>query len=101
MDPKVVWLAAALDDLDEIASYIAQDSVSYAAAVVRKIRNAARDLSRFPRMGPRVPEWDDDNLRQRIIYSYRLIYRINDQRIEILCVIHGARLLPQSIRRRS
>jgi toxin ParE1/3/4 len=70
---EVVWLSAALDDLDAIADYIAADSPRYAAVVVERFKSATRDLGRFPRMGPRVREWDDDTYRQRIIYSYRLI----------------------------
>ena len=52
-------------------------------------------------MGGIVPEWDDDTLRQRIVYSDRLIYRVRDERVEVLTVIHGARLLPGSIRSRN
>ena len=95
---QVVWLPAALDDLDGIADYIAADSPRYAAAVVERFKAASRDLARFPRIGPRVREWDDDSYRQRIIYSYRLIYRLRDDRVEILAVIHGARLLPDDLR---
>ena len=97
---KVVWLPAALDDLDAIATYIAADSPRYAASVVQRVKAASRDLRRFPGMGAIVPEWDDDSYRQRIIYNYRLIYRIRGKRVEILAVIHGARLLPQDLRNR-
>ncbi len=50
----------------------------------------------------RVPEWNDDAVRQRIIYSYRLIFRVlhDARRIEVLAVIHGARLLPDEIHER-
>jgi toxin ParE1/3/4 len=61
---------------------------------------AARELADFPNMGAIVSEWNDERYRQRIVYSYRLIYRTTDDRVEILTVIHGARLLPGSIRTR-
>ena len=51
-------------------------------------------------MGPAVPEWDDDAYRQRIVYGYRLIYRLRGDRVEILAVIHSARLLPDGLRDR-
>jgi addiction module RelE/StbE family toxin len=97
---EVVWLAQALDDLDAIAEYIVADSTRYAAAVVERFLTAAQDLAQFPRMGPSVPEWNDPSYRQRIIYSYRLIYRLREDRAEILAVIHGARLLPDDLRLR-
>lgn len=100
MAHQVDWLRAAAEELDEIASYIAQDSARYAGIVAEKILTAARELAKFPNMGGIVPEWDDDTLRQRIIYGYRLIYRVKNDRVEVLAVIHGARLLPGSVRRR-
>src|SRR5258705_8039271 len=97
---EVVWLSEALDDLDAIAEYIAADSPRYAAAVVERFLSTSGDLSQFPRMGPAVPEWDDNAYRQCIVYSYRLIYRLRGDRVEILAVIHGARLLPDGLRER-
>ncbi len=98
MAHQVVWLSAAVDDLDEIATYIAADSPRYAGIVTEKILAGARELADFPHMGAIVREWNDEAYRQRIIYSYRLIYRIRPDRVEVLTVIHGARLLPGSIR---
>jgi plasmid stabilization system protein ParE len=101
MAAKVVWLRAALADLERIGETIEIDSPAYAGVVVKKLYDATQDLSRFPRMGRRVPEWDDDAYRERIVYSYRVIYRIvSDERIELLGFIHGARLLPDEVRDR-
>jgi addiction module RelE/StbE family toxin len=98
---EVIWLAPAADELDEIAAYIAKDSPRYAAIVVERILSAAQKLADFPGMGGIVPLWNDHDYRQIIIYSYRLIYRVRTARVEILTVHHGARLLPDSIRRRT
>jgi plasmid stabilization system protein ParE len=40
-----------------------------------------------------VPEFDNDHIRERFIYSYRMIFRVDGQRILIIAVIHGRRLL--------
>lgn len=40
-----------------------------------------------------MPEIDDKNIRERFIYSYRLVYQIRQQRIVVVAVIHGKRLL--------
>ncbi len=101
MDGQVVWLRAALDDLDKIGSYIASDSPRYAANFMARVLSTAAELYQFPRMGPRVPEWDRDDLRQRIIHRYRLIYRLKPGRIEILGVLHGARMLPDAMKNRA
>ena len=65
MSHRVVWSRRALQDVEAIADYIAQDSPAYAAAVVRRIVHQTRLLSRFPRSGRKVPEFDDEDIRER------------------------------------
>jgi plasmid stabilization system protein ParE len=90
---EVVWSPRAIDDVQAIAAYISIDSTAYAAAVVRKILTATRNLSHFPFSGRVVPEFDDESLREQFAYSYRIIYRIQDQTVMIAAVIHGKQLL--------
>jgi toxin ParE1/3/4 len=71
---RVVWSPRALADVEAIAAYIALDSATYAKAVVRTIVWSTRTLARFPRSGRKVPEFDDENTRELIAYSYRIIY---------------------------
>jgi len=42
-------------------------------------------------MGRVVPEMGDESIRERFIYSYRLVYRIEPERILVVAVIHGKR----------
>ena len=93
MDYRVSWSPTALDDVDAVAEYISRDSGAYARAVVTKIRDTARMLRRFPNAGRVVPELGDYTIRERFVYSYRLIYRIRDDRVLIVAVVHGRRLL--------
>ncbi|HLL70633.1 MAG TPA: type II toxin-antitoxin system RelE/ParE family toxin [Pyrinomonadaceae bacterium] len=90
---EVVWSPRAIDDVEAIAAYISIDSPAYAAAVVKKILTATRNLSRFPFSGRTVPEFEDESLREQLVYSYRVIYRIQDQTVTIAAVIHGRQLL--------
>jgi addiction module RelE/StbE family toxin len=93
MAHRVVWSQRAVQDLEAIAEYIAQDSPAYAAGVVRRIINQTKSLSRFPHSGRKVPEFDDENIRELLAYSYRVIYRIQEEEVLIAAVIHGKRLL--------
>ena len=90
---EVVWSHEATEDLESIAEYISRDSVFYARAVVTKILAVSRKIPDFPLIGRIVPEIGDKNIRERLIYSYRLVYRIEPQRILIVAVIHGKRLI--------
>ena len=94
---QVVWSPNAIEDVDEIASYIAKDSVAYAAAVVRKILDTTRNLSNFPLSGRIVAELGDPAIREKLVYSYRIIYRVEAETITVAAVIHGKRLLDSEI----
>lgn len=93
MDYKVVWSPAALEDVESLAEYIARDSEFYARAVVDKTLDMARKLKDFPSAGRIVPELDDETIRERFVYSYRLVYRLKGNTITILAILHGKRLL--------
>lgn len=89
MAQKVIWSQAASDDLQGIVAFIERDSPRYAAAVADKIVRLARALPQFPRIGRMVPEYGRDDIRERFVYSYRLMYQISDDAIVVLAIIHG------------
>jgi toxin ParE1/3/4 len=91
MARKVAWAYAAEEDLDAATAYIHRDSPAYAASFVIRALQAGRSLSELAERGHMVPEFRDKNIREIFVYSYRLIYRIEDDRISILGLIHGRR----------
>ncbi|MCF6285806.1 MAG: type II toxin-antitoxin system RelE/ParE family toxin [Candidatus Hydrogenedentes bacterium] len=93
MDLKLRWSPEAAEDLESIADYIARDSEYYARAVVSEIVSVSRTLREFPLMGRVVPELGDKHVRERFVYSYRLVYRVEPERVLIVAIIHGKRLL--------
>jgi len=99
MDHRVTWSPEALDDVVAIADYIERDSPVYARAVVQKILASTRTLQRFPRAGRTVPELDDEEIRELLVYSYRVIYRVRDLTVLVAAVIHGKRELAPLVER--
>jgi len=93
MDLEVKWSPEATEDLESIAGYIARDSEFYARAVVTEILAISHNIPGFPLIGRIVPEIGDEHIRERLEYSYRLVYRIESRRILVVAVIHGKRLL--------
>ncbi len=89
MARRVAWSARALADVEAVASYIAADSQAYARNVVRRILGCTAPLAKFPHSGRKVPEFDDETIREVIVYSYRIIYEIGDSEVVIAAVIHG------------
>ncbi len=93
MADRIVWSRRAAQDLDSITDYIAADSPAYAGVVLRNIVNQTRVLAHFPRVGRKVPEFDDENIRELVVYNYRIIYRLQNEEALIVAVIHGKRIL--------
>ncbi|MBW4511251.1 MAG: type II toxin-antitoxin system RelE/ParE family toxin [Scytonematopsis contorta HA4267-MV1] len=88
---QIEWSPTALEDVEVIAGYIARDSMSYAAAVIKKILDVTDELSKDPYSGKPVPEFDDKNVREFAAFSYRVIYRIKGEKITIASVIYKER----------
>lgn len=88
---RLEWTEPAVEDLQGIVDYIARDSPLYANAVAEKVVLAVERLVSFPRSGRIVPEAEDPRIREIIVQSYRVVYRIKQRQVQILAVIHGAR----------
>ena len=84
----VIWSIPAKQDLKKIYDYIARDSKYYAEKVSEDILERSEKLNEFPEIGRIVPEIGEVNIREVIVYSYRLIYEISSDKIEVLALIH-------------
>jgi len=93
MARRVVWSPRALADVESIAAYIAVDSAYYATTVVRRIIELTRSLADFPLAGRKVPEFDNQDIRELLVYSYRIIYLVEGDQVTIASVIHGRQML--------
>ena len=83
------WTAHAKLQVRHIHDYIAQDSVLYAKRVSEELVKKTTGLDELPRKGRKVPELNDDAVRELALYSYRILYEIkSDNLIEVLAVIH-------------
>jgi toxin ParE1/3/4 len=89
---EVVWAPQAIADVEAIRTYIARDSPHSADLLVAALVAAVSRLETSPRSGRIVPEIGDDALREVIHGNYRIVYRLRDERVEIVTVFHGARL---------
>jgi plasmid stabilization system protein ParE len=91
---RVRWTTGARSDLREIRAYIARDSERYAAALVKRIRESAARLGRFPGLGAIVEQWNREDLKEIIVGNYRVVYQFMPREVWIVGVIHAARRLP-------
>ena len=73
---KISWTQLAVQDLEDIREFIAQDSERYAIITVNKIFLSADNLLEYPEIGRIVPEIATPRIRELIIGNYRLIYHL-------------------------
>ena len=90
---KLVWSEEAYHDLDDITDFILKGSPRYAQIVGEAIILASEQALESPYLGRVVPELKNENLREKIVYSYRLIYRVSEESILVVAILHGARHL--------
>ena len=92
MPLPIHWTDPALDDLESIFQFIAHDAPAYAHQFVLAIMHAIDRLEDFPLSGRKVPEANNDNVREVIFQGYRILYWIiNNLRIDVIAVMHGSR----------
>jgi len=90
---KLHWTPKAHEDLNEIRQYIEKDDPEAAIDVVLNIINRAEQLREFPESGPLMQEkrWKNDRMRTLTIGRYLVFYRIDDDWISVIRVLHAAR----------
>ena len=89
----VIITETAYVDLEDIENYIAQDSPVIARRFILRIFDRIDQLSEYPQSGKFVPEIHDQSIRELLLNKYRIIYQLQENKINILRVVHGARLL--------
>jgi toxin ParE1/3/4 len=91
MARRIVWAPSARNDLESIFEYLRKTSPLYAKRFLIKIRESARSLKEFPDRGRFLPEYPESGVREIFVDSFRLMYRIVHDSIEIVGVVHTAR----------
>src|SRR3954451_22568977 len=85
------WSESAVKDVEDICNYIAIDSEEYARNIAWRIIDTIETIATFPYSGRMVPEFNNEMIREKIFLNYRIIYRINENIMEIVRIIHHAR----------
>jgi plasmid stabilization system protein ParE len=86
----------ALNDLDEIWNFIANDSVDAANRVESAILSACRSLARHPLLGAKRMEITPLPVRFWTVTKYPnyiVVYRPGSEPLQIISVVHGKRNL--------
>lgn len=92
----VSFAASAITDLEAVGDwYESQGVPDVARSIVLDVITRAEQLSRFPEMGRIVPEFEVPWLRELIMPPFRLVYRIDKERVRVVRVWRSERLMEE------
>jgi len=96
---KVRITQAAETDIQDIWSYIAADSPANADRFILEMEKQLHTLEHFPQRCPLIPENEHlgTHYRHLLQGDYRTLFRIAGKTVYVARVIHGARLLDDSL----
>jgi toxin ParE1/3/4 len=92
-----LWSKRARADLEAIGDYIAMDDPVAAERWVGKLMEKAKLAAQVPRLGRGVPELGREDLREVLLRSYRIVYRIRGDEVQVITVFEGHRLFPPDV----
>ncbi len=93
---RLIWTEPALQDLEQIADYIALDDPMAAKRLVRKVFTKAELLQDFPEMCSVPHDLPDSRYRHLVVSPLRIFYRIHSDSVFIVYVMRSERLLRAS-----
>jgi toxin ParE1/3/4 len=85
---------SAVADLESIRDwYVSQDAAEAGDRLVREILAVLDQLTEFPASGRIVPEFEQPWLRELIRPPFRIVYRLDGDRIRVVRVWRSERLM--------
>jgi toxin ParE1/3/4 len=90
---RLRWTERSQADLLTIAEYIGRDNRRVALSWLDRLRERARRAAEHPRAGRMVPEFGREDIREVFLRSYRIVYKIGEETIDVLTVFEGHRML--------
>jgi len=97
MGYQIALSPSARQDLRDIVRFISLDSPQRAITFGQFLVTNTKRLAEFPELGRVVPEFDLPEIREIVVRSYRVIYRVDhaDCRIDVIRFWHSARGTPE------
>jgi len=85
---KITWSAQARRDLRAIREFIARDSKHYARLQIERLIDRVEHTADMPSKGHPVHEFLESSLREVHEGGYRIIYRIQDEELQVVTIVH-------------
>jgi len=91
---RITFALSAVVDLEEVRRwYVEQDAPEVGERLLGEIVTAIERLADFPESGRVVPEFGVEGLREVVHPPFRIVYRLEAERVRIVRVWRSERLL--------
>lgn len=77
-------------DLETIGDFIARDNPAKALSFIVELRQCCTGIAQTPEAFALVPRYKSTGIRRRVFGAYLIFYRIKQDRIEVVHILHGA-----------
>lgn len=88
---EVIWTAPALDELNQVAEYIALSNIAAAKKLTQKIFDKISRLESHPESGKKPVELSNLNYHEININPCRIFYKVDAEKVYILHVMRQER----------
>lgn len=93
---NIIWSPKALENISDIANYIALDNPLAAIDWANSIFEATERLYKHPNSGRELPELNRKDIQEIIKGKYRIIYKIKTDSIDVLLVRRGNQVIEEN-----
>jgi plasmid stabilization system protein ParE len=87
---KVFFAPAAKLDLLSIGEHIGRENPTRAVSFVDELIDHCYTLADLPRRYPLVPRYEHWGIRRSVYGNYLIFYRVREDAVDIVHVLHGA-----------
>jgi len=93
---KIVWSPLSFGRLESVYDFIANEDPVAAKNLIKRIFKRVESLSKYPERGRKVPEVNRNDIREIFESEYRIIYRIETNKIVFLTIRSFKQFLPST-----
>lgn len=84
---KIVWSRRATEQLRAASKELAERAPFISAPFLDRVLQMVEELSRYPDLGQKIPEYDREGFCQRVYGEHRILFQTAGERLKVLAIL--------------